>query len=87
VFQSPHDSIVWTPAIRFTARSFRTFCALVAGCVAQTGPRTVCGMLSGAGLSRVWAYDRVHRFFSVARCSPERVGLAPARLVMARESR
>ena len=33
----------------FTAPSFRTFCALAAGFVAQTGRRTVCGMLTGAG--------------------------------------
>jgi DDE superfamily endonuclease len=67
----------------FTAPSFRTFCGLVAGQVAQSGPRTVCGLLSGAGLSRVWAHDRAHRFFSHARWSPEQVGLALARLVVA----
>ena len=37
----------------FTAPSFRTFCALACGFWAQTGRRTVCGMLTvGAGLSR-----------------------------------
>lgn len=66
----------------FTAPSFRMFCALVAGQVAQTGPRTVCGMLLGAGLSRVWAHDRAHRFFSHARWSPEGVGLVLTRLVV-----
>jgi DDE superfamily endonuclease len=66
----------------FTAPSFRTFCALVAGLVAQTGSRTVCGMLLGAGLSRVWGHDRAHRFFSCARWSPQQVGLALARLVV-----
>ncbi|MCA1603723.1 MAG: transposase [Acidobacteria bacterium] len=66
----------------FTAPTFRTFCALMAGLVAQTGPRTVCGMLVGAGLSRAWAHDRAHRFFSAARWSPERVGLVLARLVV-----
>ena len=35
----------------FTAPSFGTFCAMVAGFLAQTGRRTVCGMLAGAGLS------------------------------------
>ena len=67
----------------FTAPSFRTFCALLAGLVVQTGPRTVCGMLAGAGLARVWAHDRAHRFFAHTRWSPERVGLALARLVVA----
>ena len=66
----------------FTAPTFRTFCALVAGLVAQTGSRTVCGMLLGAGLSRVWGHDRAHRFFSCARWSPQQVGLALARLVV-----
>jgi len=66
----------------FTAPTFRTFGALVAGLVVQTGPRTVCGMLVGAGLSRVWAHDRAHRFFSHARWSPQRVGLVLARLVV-----
>ena len=35
----------------FTAPAFRTFCALTAGFLAQTGRRTVCGMLTGAGLA------------------------------------
>ncbi len=66
----------------FTAPTFRTFCAMVAGLVARAGPRTVCGMLVGAGLSRVWAHDRAHRFFSHARWSPHQVGLVAARLVV-----
>ncbi|MGH3933354.1 MAG: IS701 family transposase [Pseudonocardiaceae bacterium] len=66
----------------FTAPAFRTFCALVAGLVAQTGPRTVCGMLTGAGCSRVWAHDRAHRFFSHTRWSPEQAGLVLAGLVV-----
>ncbi|MCA1600505.1 MAG: transposase, partial [Acidobacteria bacterium] len=66
----------------FTAPSFRTFCALVAGLVAQTGPRTVCGMLAGAGCARIWAHDRAHRFFAHTRWSPDQVGLALARLVI-----
>jgi len=35
----------------FTAPSFRTFCGLACGFLAQTGKRTVCGMLTGAGLA------------------------------------
>ena len=34
----------------FTAPSFTTFCGLVCGMLAQTGRRTVCGMLLGAGV-------------------------------------
>ncbi|HXZ75926.1 MAG TPA: transposase [Streptosporangiaceae bacterium] len=65
----------------FTAPSFRTFCALAAGFLAQAGRRTVCGMLTGAGLSQVGRHDRAHRFFSHARWSAESLGLALARLV------
>ena len=36
----------------FTAPSFRTFMGLACGFLAQSGKRTVCGMLTGAALSR-----------------------------------
>jgi len=65
----------------FTAPTFRTFCALAAGFLAQTRRRTVCGMLTGAGLSRSWRHDRAHRFFSHARWSSQDLGLALACLV------
>jgi hypothetical protein len=65
----------------FTAPSFRTFCGLACGFVAQTGKRTVCGMLAGAGLSRAWPHDRAHWFLSRARWSADELGLAVARLV------
>ncbi len=67
----------------FTAPSFRTFCGLACGFLAQTGKRTVCGILAGAGLARCWNHDRAHRFFSRARWSPDELGLAVARLVVA----
>jgi hypothetical protein len=67
----------------FTAPSFRTFCALACGFLGQTGKRTVCGMLTGAGLSRIWPHDRAHSFFSRARWDPDDLGLAAARLVVA----
>ena len=66
----------------FTAPSFRTFCGLACGFLAQPGRRTVCGMLSGAGLSRLWSHDRAHYFFSRARWKPDELGLAAARLVV-----
>src|SRR2546429_8937099 len=65
----------------FTAPSFRTFCGLACGFFAQTGKRTVCGMLAGAGLSRLWPHDRAHWFFSRARWSADELGLAVAKLV------
>ena len=66
----------------FTTPSFRTFCALAAGFLAQTERRTVCGMLTGAGLSQVWRHDRAHRFFSHARWSSQDLGLALAKLIV-----
>src|SRR6266702_2722528 len=66
----------------FTAPSFRTFAMLACGFLAQPGKRTVCGMLTGAGLSRLWPHDRAHRFFSRARWNPDDLGLCAARLVI-----
>src|SRR5487761_148695 len=66
----------------FTARSFATFCGLAAGPAGQVRRRTVCGMLLGAGLARVWPHDRAHYFFARARWDIDEVGLAVARLVV-----
>ena len=66
----------------FTAPSFRTFCGLACGFFAQTGRRTVCGMLAGAGLSRDWPHDRAHWFLARARWSADDLGLAAAKLVV-----
>lgn len=67
----------------FTAPSFRTFVMLSCGFLAQSGKRTVCGMLTGAGLSRIWPHDRARNFFSRARWNPDDLGIATARLVTA----
>jgi NhaP-type Na+/H+ or K+/H+ antiporter len=67
----------------FTAPTFETFTALVAGLVAQLVGQTVCGMLTGAGLARLWRHCRAHRFFSAARWRPQQVGLVLAGLVVA----
>src|SRR5580693_3382457 len=67
----------------FTAPSFRTFYGLACGFLAQTGKRTVCGMLAGAGLTGSWSHDRAHRFFFRARWNPDQLGLAVAQLVVA----
>jgi DDE superfamily endonuclease len=65
-----------------TRTTFSTFCALVAGMLAQTGRRTVCGMLVGSGLSGLWSHHRAHRFFSRAVWSAERLGVLLAGLVV-----
>ncbi len=67
----------------FTVASFRTFCGLACGFLAQAGRRTVCGMLTGAGLSRLWPHDRAHQFFSRARWNADELGLAAAKPVVA----
>jgi SRSO17 transposase len=66
----------------FTAPTFAVFSALVAGLVAQPVSRTVCGMLTGAGLARVWWHGRAHRFFSAAKWCPQQVGLVLAELIV-----
>jgi len=67
----------------FTAPSFRTFTMLACGFLAQSGKRTVCGMLTGAGLSRLWSHDRAHCFFSRARWDPDELGICAAKLAIA----
>src|SRR5664280_1090359 len=44
--------------------------------------RTVCGMLTGAGLAGIWHHSRAHRFFSGTRWDVQQVGLILATLVM-----
>ncbi|MFK4272915.1 IS701 family transposase [Streptomyces milbemycinicus] len=68
----------------FTAPTYRTFTGLVAGLIAQTRRRTVCGMLLGAGLQRCWHHARAHRSFSTARWCTDQVGLALADMIVAR---
>jgi hypothetical protein len=65
----------------FTAPTFTTFALLAAGLVARPAGRTVCGMLAGAGLERVWHHSRAHRFFASAAWSADAVGLVVLRLV------
>ena len=67
----------------FTAPTFHTFVGLVVGLIAQTRRRTVCGMLTGAGLEQVWHHSRAHRLFSNARWSGDALGLALADLIVA----
>jgi hypothetical protein len=66
----------------FTAPTFETFTMMVAGLFAQPARRTVCGMLTGAGLAQIWHHGRAHRFFSQARWSPRHVGLLLAELIV-----
>ena len=60
------------------------FSALVVGSIAQTRRRTVCGMLLGVGLARVWHHARAHRLFAAARWCADAVGLAMLDLIVDR---
>jgi len=66
----------------FTAPTLQVFHAMVVGLVVQTGNRTVCGMLTGAGLATSWSHHRAHRFFSIARWSVDQIGLVVFDLVL-----
>jgi hypothetical protein len=69
-------------SLLFTAPSFRTFTGLACGFLAQSGKRTVCGILTGAGLSRAWPHDRAHYFFARARWNPDDLGTCVAKPVI-----
>jgi len=66
----------------FTAPTFETFVMMASGLYAEPVRRTVCGMLTGAGLARLWHHSRAHRFFATARWNPQQVGLAVAELIV-----
>jgi uncharacterized membrane protein len=68
----------------FTTPTFSTFSGLVVGLIAQTRRRTVCGMLLGVGLERVWHHARAHRFFATARWCADSVGLVMLDLIVDR---
>src|SRR4030081_691837 len=69
---------------RFPAPTFPTFVGLLVGLIAQTRRRTVCGMLTGAGLDQVWHHSRAHRLFTNARWSGDALGLVLADLIVTR---
>ena len=73
--------IVFRPC--FTAPTFATFRAMVAGFMAQPGLRTVTGMLVGARLAGRRHHDLAYRFFATARWSTDQVGLVLLELITA----
>jgi hypothetical protein len=73
--------IVFRPC--FTAPTFATFRAMVAGFMAQPGLRTVTGMLVGARLAGRRHHDLAYRFFATARWSADQVGLVLLELITA----
>ena len=66
----------------FTAPGYEVFTAMFIGFILRPVERTVCGMLTGAGLAGVWHHSRAHRFFSRTRWDVREVGLILADLVV-----
>ena len=66
----------------FTAPGYEVFTAMFIGFILRPVERTVCGMLTGAGLAGVWHHSRAHRFFSDTRWDVDQVGLILAALVV-----
>ena len=59
----------------FTAPGYEVFTAMFTGFILRPVERTVCGMLTGAGLAGIWHHSRAHRFFSGTRWDVQQVGL------------
>lgn len=66
----------------FSKPGFEVFTALLVGHVLAPVGRTVCGMLTAAGLAGVWHHARAHRFFSATRWDARQVGLTLAGLIV-----
>lgn len=66
----------------FSRPGFEVFTALLAGHVLAPVGRTVCGMLTAAGLAGVWHHARAHRFFARTRWDAGQVGLTLATLIV-----
>jgi hypothetical protein len=68
------------PAFR-RRRTFTLFTVLATGMVAQTGRRSVVGMLAGAQMAGAISFHAACRFFSQAVWDADRLGLLVARLI------
>ena len=66
----------------FTAPGYEVFTAMFTGFILRPVERTVCGMLTGAGLAGVWHHSRAHRFFANTRWDVRQVGMILAALVV-----
>jgi hypothetical protein len=59
-----------------------TWPVLATGMIAQTGRRSVVGMLAGAGMARQLSFHAACRFFSAAVWDVDRLGLAAAGFIV-----
>lgn len=64
--------------------TFGLFVLLATGLVARSTRRTVVGMLAGAGMAALVSFHSACRFFSAYAWDTDRLGLAVARLIVAR---
>src|SRR5713101_3916435 len=64
--------------------TFVLFTVLATGMVAQTGRRSVVGMLAGAQMAGAISFHAACRFFSQAVWDADRLGLLVARLIVDR---
>ena len=64
VVASSLDGLLFLFAGAFSAPTFVTFRMLVLGFVCRVGEHSVCGMLVGARLERVWHHSIAHDFFA-----------------------
>ncbi len=69
------DALLFLFAGAFSAPTFQTFRMLAVGFVCRVGEHSVCGMLQGARLERVWHHSRAHAFFSERKWCPDELGL------------
>jgi hypothetical protein len=75
VVPSSLDALLFLFAGAFTAPTFATFRMLVVGFVCRVGEHSVCGMLQGARLERVWHHSRAHALFAYRKWCPDELGL------------
>ena len=65
----------------FSRPGFEVFTAMLVGHLLAPVGRTVCGMLTAAGLAEIWHHARAHRFFASTRWNVRQVGLNRRTLV------
>ncbi len=75
VVPSSLDGLLFLFVGAFSAPVFQTFRMLVVGFLCRVGEHSVCGMLEGARLQRLWHHSRAHAFFAERKWCPDELGL------------
>ena len=84
VVPSSLDCLLSLFAGAFSAPAFETFRMLVVGFLCRVGEHSVCGMLQGARLQRLWHHTRGHSFFAERKWCPDKLGLLLLAFLVAR---